>query len=177
MSERPTLEQPFVGQTATSRADEPYGSTASTASYRTEYSVQSVPLLPRAAFAVVLALGVVLGIGGPILLWLNLPLGRNASLDERVGLLLALVGLGLVLIGLPLVLGEVARLERAAEIGTAGARPADQARGMTGARVVAIIGVVVLLAGAFLLRPVEPTDSSDGGRDRGGNNQGGGRGN
>lgn len=133
--------------------------------------VHVAPLLPRTAFLIVLAVGVLVGIVGPILLWLNLS-GSRQGLVTQVGLLLVLVGLGLVLIAVPFVLGESVRLDRASS-GSVGPRPdvrVDQVRGLTGTRVLALVGVLVLVAGAFLLRPVEAADPTTGG----GSSQGGG---
>jgi hypothetical protein len=134
--------------------------------------VQWAPLLPRTAFVVLLLVGAVVGIAGPILLWFNLTYaGRDTPFYQRVGYLLVLVALGVLVIALPLALGEASRLERTSSTGALGPRP-DHARGLTGTRVFALIGVVILLAGAFLLRPVEPSDTSGGG----GSSQGGGGG-
>jgi hypothetical protein len=133
--------------------------------------VQWAPLLPRTAFIVVLTVGVVVGIAGPILLWLNLAYAnKDTPFYQRVGYVLVLIALGVLVIALPLALGEVSRLERTSSTAAGAARP--DVRSLTGTRVFALIGVVILLAGVFLLRPVEPSDTGGGG----GSSQGGGNG-
>jgi multisubunit Na+/H+ antiporter MnhB subunit len=131
------------------------------------------PLLSRTVYVVVLTLGVVVGVAGPILLWLNLSyVHKHTPFYQRVGYLLVVIGLGVAIIALALVLGEAARLERGPAAGAPSGGGADHARVVTGTRVFAVIGLVILLAGAFLLRPVEPSETST----SGGNSQGGGRG-
>jgi hypothetical protein len=164
MSEYPASEYPI---------DSPPAAHASLTSSTTHWA----PLLPRAAFVGLLGLGLVVGIAGPILLWLNL-LPNRPSFVEEVGFLVVLMGIGLVVISLPLLLGEAGRLERSSADASVGRSDAgfEPARGMTGTRVFALVGVAVLLAGSFLLRPVEPSeDSSGGGSSQGGGGQGGGR--
>ena len=179
MSENPTQAYPAVttARPAATEAEDPHGVAARAAVSReaaTGPGLQWVPLLPGKATVALIALGVVAGIAGPILLWLNFVIDREAASFQRVGFLLVIIGLGVVVIALTLLLGESGRLERTSSIGAAGAHPdsrTDQARGMTGARAVALLGVVLILAGAFLVRPVAPTDGTSGG---GGSSQGGG---
>lgn len=126
--------------------------------------IRWVPLLPARVTAILVVVGVVVGIVGPILLWLNLS-AKQSTFTDRVGYLLVLVGLGIVLIGLPLLLVDAARLERV-PVGTAAGGPVtERVRGPMGPRIVALVGVVVILAGAYLLREVAPVAS--GGDSRG----------
>lgn len=170
MSDQPA-ESPMA---TTSAGPDPYAPahTAMASHGDTAGGSQWTPLLSRTMFIVALVAGVVVGIAGPILLWLNLSyVNKGTPFYERVGYLLVLVGLGLLIVALPLLLGEAARLERTSAIGVAAARP-DQGHRLTGTRVFAAVGVVILLAGVFLLRPVEPSDTGGGG----GSSQGGGGG-
>ena len=179
MSENPTQTYPAITtpRPAATEAEDPHGVAAPAAVSReaaTGPGLQWVPLLPGKASLALIALGVVTGIAGPVLLWLNFVVDREAASFQRVGFLLVIIGLGVVVIALTLLLAETARLERTSSIDAAGARPdsrADQARGLTGARAVALLGVVLILAGAFLVRPVEPAVGTSGG---GGSSQGGG---
>jgi len=179
MSQHPTAEHPIEAQTPASTtwadgptADQPYagshpvpGDQVSTGATRLHWA----PLLPRTVFLGLLAVGVAVGIAGPILLWLNL--ANKLSFLEEIGLLLVLIGLGLVVISVPLLLGESTRLQPASTSEVVGDRGdgSATARAVTGTRVFAIVGVVVILAGVFLLRPADVavgstgTDTSQGG--------------
>ena len=97
MTDYPTAEYPIDNPPAA-----PAGPTSTT---------HWAPLLPRPVFVGLLGLGVVVGIAGPILLWLNV-LPKQPSFVEKVGFLVVLLGIGLVVISLPLLLGEAGRLER-----------------------------------------------------------------
>jgi hypothetical protein len=180
MSEHPTSEQPTqpgvsAARPATVGGDEQYGGSYAIAVDRdvVPRRPQWVPLLPGPTFVVLLILGLVAGIAGPVLLWLNVA-HKGSPLYARVGFLLVLVGLGLILIALPLLLGEALRMGRSSS-GEAGVEPV---RGMTGVRMFALIAVAVLIAGAFLMHPADSSATTGGGgssHGRGGG-QGGGSG-
>ena len=173
MSDQPFEPPATATGSTTSVSQDPYArvqATTPVGHVDTAGGSQWTPLLPRTWFIVLLVAGLVVGIAGPILLWLNLSyVNRETPFYQRVGYLLILVGLGVLLVALPLVLGEAARLDRTSAIGAAAIRP-DPARRLTGTRVFAAVGVIILLAGVFLLRPVEPADTDSGG----GSSQGGG---
>lgn len=181
MSEHPTQTQPAVptARPATTEAG-PSSAAGTPASLdresTTAYRQSWTPLLPRPVFLVLVALGIVAGIAGPILLWLNFQMARPSEFSERVGFLLVIIGLGLVMIAVPLVLGEVTRLGAASSSGVA-SDPRPDSRGLTGSRIVALVAIMLILAGAFLVRPADAADAgSTGGNTQGGTNNSGGGG-
>jgi hypothetical protein len=175
------LDESSTASTArptSSQVDGPYGRGSADPTsdpVSTDGGLYRTPLLSRTVFAVLLMVGVVVGIAGPILLWLNVTyVIKETPFYMRIGYVLVLVGLGILIIALPLALGEAARLERGPLAVGSGGTGEGRASGrwVTGTRVFALIGMVILLAGVFLLRPVEPTETST----SGGSSQGGGGG-